>query len=108
MAQIHLWHPEGETVSTHKPRYDPAFLKVWQAFYKMLIRVRAPYSVRMASLDDHLKMTSSGGIAYLTCPKILFDWIEEEGEPDNLEYVKPIILPYINKLNCNKLKYEFI
>ena len=105
-AIAELWHPDGETVTTHKPRYDPEFIKVWESFYKMLLRVGAPYDVRIAALDDKLKMTLSGGIARLYCPKQLRDWIENEGgEMDNLDHVKPIILPYINKHN-SKLKYE--
>ena len=105
-----LWHPEGESANEHKKRFPADFLKMWESFYAMLIQAGAPYDVRMASLDDNLKIVKdSGGVARLNCPKILYDWIEKPPNgKDNMEKVKPILLPYLNSHGYTTLKYQFI
>lgn len=110
-AIMALWHPEKETVQEHKKRHSESFLPVWMAVYKKLQERGAPYDVRMAALSDNLKWDYETDRFILYCPEVLYKWIEIPIEPSvesNLQYVKPILWPLMQKFNCKDLVFRFV
>lgn len=106
---MEMWHPKKETVEDHKQRFDAATLSMWKDVFTAI--ADAPYDVRMAALSDGVRLDINKGVLTLTCPEILYQWIEMPGHPDsdsNLGLIKPIIFPFMKANGCTKLKYKNI
>lgn len=106
-----LWHPEKESVQEHKKRFSDKFLQVWQAVYRQLQTMGAPYAVRMAALDDGIRWDYEYGKFTLFCPEILYSYIEvppDENTPSRISQIKPILWPFMKTLGCHELLYRVI
>ena len=84
------------------PRFDGDFLSMWRTVYETLVENKASSRVRMAALADGVRWSGQrGGSFWLYVPEVLSQFIEE-----NLDFFKPIILPFISERGCINLRYK--
>ena len=85
------------------PRFSKEFLAMWKNVYGKLKELGAPEAVLMSALCDGLDVKCSADAMFIFCKVELWEYIEE-----NLDEIKPIIIPYMRSKKCENLKYNII
>ena len=87
--------------NNHKNELKIQWLDVWKQIQEIIYKRDAPLSIRNAALSDDTDWRVEGDEMHLFIPDIVQVYIEQ-----NMDYFKPILLPFINSHHCTKLIYE--